>query len=144
MKSLDLEGIKKIIPHRYPFLFIDRVLDYEENRYAIAQKCVTVNEDFFNGHFPYYPVMPGVIILESLAQTGAIAVLSSEENRGKMALFAGADKVRFKHQVKAGDTLKLECELIEQKGIFGVGKAKATVDGKVVCIAELRFAITSL
>ena len=142
MKRLDINEIKNILPHRYPFLFIDKVLDYEEGKFAIAQKCVSINEDFFNGHFPNYPIMPGVIILEALAQTGAISILSKDENKGKIALFAGADKVRFKTQVKAGDILTLKCELIEQKGIFGIGRAKASVNDKIACMAELRFAIT--
>ena len=126
--QLDINQIKSIIPHRYPFLLIDKVLDF-------------ANEEFFNGHFPNYPVMPGVLILEGMAQTGAVAILSLEENKGKIALFAGADKVRFKRQVKPGDVLRFECELLEQKGVFGIGKAKAVVNDKVVCQAELKFVI---
>ena len=138
---LDINEIKKIIPHRYPFLLIDKILDYKEGKFAIGEKAITANEEFFNGHFPNYPVMPGVLILESMAQTGAVAILSKEENKGKIALFAGADKVRFKREVKPGDILRLECELTEQRGVFGIGKAKAIVNDKVVCAAELKFVI---
>ena len=138
---LDINEIKKIIPHRYPFLLIDKILDYKEGKFAIGEKAITANEEFFNGHFPNYPVMPGVLILESMAQTGAVAILSKEENKGKIALFAGADKVRFKREVKPGDILRLECELTEQRGVFCIGKAKAIVNDKVVCTAELKFVI---
>ena len=138
---LDINEIKKIIPQRYPFLLIDKILDYKEGEFAIGEKAITANEEFFNGHFPNYPVMPGVLILESMAQTGAVAILSKEENKGKIALFAGADKVRFKREVKPGDILRLECELTEQRGVFGIGKAKAIVNDKVVCTAELKFVI---
>lgn len=140
--QLDINEIKKILPHRYPFLLIDKVLDFEKGKFAIAQKMVSANEEFFNGHFPNYPVMPGVLILEAMAQTGAVAILSKEENKGKIALFAGADKVRFKREVKPGDLLRLECELTEQKGVFGMGKAKAIVNDKVVCMAELKFVVS--
>jgi hypothetical protein len=139
--QLDINEIKSIIPHRYPFLLIDKVLDFESGKFAIAQKMVSSNEEFFKGHFPNYPVMPGVLILEGMAQTGAVAILSLEENKGKIALFAGADKVRFKRQVKPGDVITFECELLEQKGVFGIGKAKASVNDKVVCQAELKFVI---
>ena len=139
---LDINEIKKIIPHRYPFLLIDKILDYKQGEYAIGEKAVSINEEFFRGHFPSYPVMPGVLILEAMAQTGAVAILSKEENKGKIALFAGADKVRFKKEVKPGDLLRLECELTEQKGAFGIGKAKAIVNNKIVCIAELKFVVS--
>lgn len=139
---LDINQIKEIIPHRYPFLLIDKIIDFEKGRYAIGEKSVTANEEYFNGHFPSYPVMPGVLILEAMAQTGAVAILSEEENKGKIALFVGADKVRFKKEVKPGDTLKLECELTEKRGSFGMGNAKAYVDGKLVCIAQLKFVVS--
>lgn len=139
--KLDINKIKEIIPHRYPFLLIDKILEFEEGKYAIGEKAVTANEEYFNGHFPNYPVMPGVLILEAMAQTGAVAILSEEENKGKIALFAGADKVRFKREVKPGDTLRLECELTEKRGVFGMGKAKAIVNEKIVCTAELKFVI---
>lgn len=139
---LDINQIKEIIPHRYPFLLIDKIIDFEKGRYAIGEKSVTANEEYFNGHFPSYPVMPGVLILEAMAQTGAVAILSEEENKGKIALFVGAEKVRFKKEVKPGDTLKLECELTEKRGSFGIGNAKAYVDGKLVCIAQLKFVVS--
>lgn len=138
---LDSEQIKDIIPHRYPFLLVDKVVEIEEETKVVAIKNVSVNEPFFQGHFPDYPVMPGVLILEALAQTGAIAVLGIEENKGKIGFLAGVDKCRFKRQVKPGDQLRLEVEIIRMKGPIGKGKAVATVDGEVACQAEITFAI---
>ncbi|WP_018661155.1 3-hydroxyacyl-ACP dehydratase FabZ [Heyndrickxia acidiproducens] len=138
---LDLQQIKEIIPHRYPFLLIDKVLEVETGKRAVGIKNVTGNEEFFNGHFPDYPVMPGVLIVEALAQTGAVAMLQKEENRGKLALFAGIDKCRFKRQVRPGDQLRLEVEIIRLKGPVGKGKAVATVDGELACEAEIMFAL---
>ncbi len=138
---LDIEQIKEIIPHRYPFLLIDRILEVEEGHKAIGIKNVTVNEEFSNGHFPDFPVMPGVLIVEALAQVGAVAMLKKEENRGRLALFAGIDKCRFKRQVKPGDQLRLEVEMIRFKGPMGKGKAIATVDGELVCETEIMFAL---
>lgn len=138
---LDIEQIKEIIPHRYPFLLIDRILEVEEGHKAIGIKNVTANEEFFNGHFPDFPVMPGVLIVEALAQVGAVAMLKKEENRGRLALFAGIDKCRFKRQVKPGDQLRLEVEMIRFKGPMGKGKAIATVDGELVCETEIMFAL---
>ncbi|MCP3027601.1 3-hydroxyacyl-ACP dehydratase FabZ [Halobacillus sp. A5] len=138
---LDIQEIKEIIPHRYPFLLIDQVEEIEEGRRAVAYKNVTVNEPFFQGHFPNYPVMPGVLITEALAQTGAVAMLKKEENQGKLAFFTGIDKCRFKRQVKPGDRLKLEVEIVRLKGPMGKGKATATVDGEVACEAEIMFAL---
>ena len=112
---LDIDAIKAIIPHRYPFLLIDRVEEHEPGVRAVGVKNVTANEPFFQGHFPEYPVMPGVLIVEALAQAGAVAMLSLEENRGKLAFFAGIDKVRFKRQVRPGDTLRLECEITKAR-----------------------------
>lgn len=140
-KELNLEEILQILPHRYPFLLIDRVLDYEAGKWCIARKCVTINEPFFQGHFPGQPIMPGVLLLEALAQCGAVAILSKPENRGKIALFGGVNKARFKKQVKPGDILELRCELTRKDGPVGIGSAKATVNGKVVAFAELLFAI---
>lgn len=140
-KELNLEEILQILPHRYPFLLIDRVLDYEEGKWCIARKCVTINEPFFQGHFPGQPIMPGVLLLEALAQCGAVALLSEPENRSKIALFGGVNKARFKKQVKPGDVLELRCELTRQDGPVGIGSAKATVNGKIVAFAELLFAI---
>lgn len=138
---MDIQEIKETIPHRYPFLLVDKVIDIEVGKRVTGLKNVTVNEPFFQGHFPNYPVMPGVLILEALAQVGAIAVLGIEENKGKIGFLAGIDKCRFKRQVKPGDQLKLEVEIIRIKGPIGKGKAIATVDGEVACEAEIMFAI---
>lgn len=138
---LDIKQIKEIIPHRYPFLLVDKILEVEEGQKAIGIKNVTANEEFFNGHFPEYPVMPGVLIVEALAQVGAVAMLIKEENRGRLAFFGGIDKCRFKRQVVPGDQLRLEVEIIRVKGPVGKGKAVATVDGELVCEAEITFAL---
>ena len=137
---LDIEQIKAIIPHRYPFLLIDKITEMDETR-AVGYKNVTANEPFFQGHFPDYMVMPGVLIVEALAQVGAVAILNKDENKGKLGMFAGIDKCRFKRQVKPGDTLKLEVEIVRLKGPIGKGKAVATVDGEVACEAEIMLAI---
>jgi len=139
---LNREEIKKIIPHREPFLLVDEVLELDPGKRAVAKKFVDENEPYFQGHFPKNPVMPGVLIVESLAQTGALAVLSMEENRGKTAYFGGIKNCRFRKMVKPNDTLVLEVELIKMRGPVGVGKACAKVGGAVVCEAELTFAIS--
>lgn len=141
MNSLNVEQIQEIIPHRHPFLLIDKIEDYEPGQYAVGYKAVTYREDFFKGHFPQKAVMPGVLILEALAQTGAVAILSVPENKGKVAYFGAINNAKFKKKVVPGDKLKLECEIIKQKGPVGVGKATATVDGKVAVAAELTFMI---
>ena len=138
---LDKEGIKNIIPQREPFLMIDEVEEYVPGESATAYKNVSEDEYYFKGHFPGNPIMPGVLIVESLAQTGAVAILSMEENKGKNALFGGIDKIRFKKQVVPGDRLKLEVKIIKKKGPIGIGEAIATVDGKVAAKGELTFAI---
>ncbi|MCA1020939.1 3-hydroxyacyl-ACP dehydratase FabZ [Halobacillus litoralis] len=138
---LDINQIKEIIPHRYPFLLIDQVEELVEGERAVGYKNVTMNEPFFQGHFPDYPVMPGVLITEAMAQMGAVAMLKKEENQGKLAFFTGIDKCRFKRQVKPGDRLKLEVEIVRLKGPVGKGKAKATVDGELACEAEIMFAL---
>ena len=138
---LSVDEIKEIIPHRYPFLLIDQVVDYEPGKFADARKCVTVNEPFFQGHFPQYPVMPGVLIIEALAQTGAVALLSMPANKGKIALFGGIKNARFKKQVRPGDVLELHCELTRMHGPVGMGTAVATVNGKIAVQAELTFAV---
>ncbi|OIK10092.1 3-hydroxyacyl-[acyl-carrier-protein] dehydratase [Bacillus sp. OV322] len=137
---LDITQIKEIIPHRYPFLLIDKIVEIENGKRAVGIKNVTANEEFFNGHFPEYPVMPGVLIVEALAQVGSVAVLIQEEYRGRLGFFAGIDSCRFKRQVKPGDQLRLEVELTRLRGSVGKGKAVATVDGEIACEAEIMFA----
>lgn len=138
---LDIKQIQQIIPHRYPFLLIDTIDELEEGKRVVGTKNVTMNEYFFQGHFPNEPVMPGVLIIEALAQTGAVALLSMEQNKGKIAFFAAMDKVKFRQNVVPGDTLKLEVEIIRIKGPMGIGKAVAYVKDKKVAEAELTFAI---
>ncbi len=138
---LDINEIMEIIPHRYPFLLVDKAEIHEDNKGATGYKNVTINEYFFQGHFPEYPVMPGVLIIEALAQVGAIALLSQEELKGKIAFFGGINSCKFKRKVIPGDTLKLECRIIKQRGPIGIGEAIATVDGKVAAKAELMFAV---
>lgn len=140
--ELDIRQIQEILPHRYPFLLIDRVTDMEQGKWARAVKCVTANETFFQGHFPGRPIMPGVLIMEALAQTGAAAILSEEENRGRLVVFGGIKNCRFKRQVTPGDVLELYCELTERRGPVGYGKAVAKVDGQVAAQGELSFVIT--
>ena len=132
--------IRELIPHRYPLLLVDRIEEVEPGVRAVGTKNVTQNEPFFEGHFPDYPVMPGVLIVEAMAQVGAVGVMALEEFRGKLALFAGIDGVRFRRQVIPGDTLRMEVELTRLKGRAGRGKGNATVDGERVCEAELMFA----
>lgn len=134
--------VQSILPHRYPFLLVDRLLEVVPGERAKGIKNVTINEPFFQGHFPGYPVMPGVLIVEAMAQVGAVAILSMPEFRGKIALFAGIDKLRFKQQVVPGDVLELELEVIKLRGSIGKGQGTATVNGKVVASGELMFAIT--
>jgi len=138
---LNKKEIKEIIPQREPFLMIDEVEEYTPGEKAIAYKNVDINEWYFKGHFPGKPIMPGVLIAESLAQAGAIAILSMEENKGKNALFAGIDKMKFKKMVVPGDRLKLEVNIIKRKGPIGVGEGIATVNGNLVAKGEFTFAI---
>ncbi|MCI9678152.1 MAG: 3-hydroxyacyl-ACP dehydratase FabZ [Oscillospiraceae bacterium] len=140
--ELDIEQLEALLPHRWPFLLVDRISDCVPGRSARGIKCVSANEPFFQGHFPGYKVMPGVLILEALAQVGAVALLSEPENRGKLALFGGIKNARFKRQVRPGDVLELECELTERHGSVGFGTATARVDGKLAARAELTFAVT--
>ena len=139
--QLNTQQIMEILPHRPPFLLVDRITECEPGLKATGIKCVTMNEPFFTGHFPGHPIMPGVLILEALAQTGAVAALSLPENKGKLAIFGGVKNARFKQQVVPGDVLELSCELIERRGPVGFGKAVATVDGKVAARCEITFVI---
>ncbi|MBU5460971.1 3-hydroxyacyl-ACP dehydratase FabZ [Anaerostipes sp. MSJ-23] len=138
---LDIKEIMNIIPHRSPFLLVDRVLEMEVGKRIVARKCVTYNEPFFTGHFPQEPVMPGVLMIEALAQAGAICVLSDEKNKGKIAFLGGVNKAKFRGKVVPGDVVTLEVEIVKVKGPVGVGKGKATVDGKVVASGEITFMI---
>lgn len=136
---LGVREIEAIIPHRHPFLLVDCVEELEPGVRAVGYKCVTFREDFFRGHFPEEPVMPGVLIIEALAQVGAVAILSVEKNKGKTAYFGAINNAKFRKKVSPGDKLRLECEIIKAKGPVGVGKATATVDGVVAASAELTF-----
>ncbi len=143
MSVLTAKQIMEIIPHRQPFMLIDTVEELEPGVKAVAKKCVSYNEPFFAGHFPGEPIMPGVLIVEALAQTGAVAILSQPEFKGKTAYFAAINSAKFKGKVTPGDMLTLETEIIKVKGPIGIGAAKAYVDGKMVVQAELTFAIGS-
>ncbi len=141
MAVLTAKEIMEIIPHRQPFMLVDTIEELEEGKRALGKKCVSYNEPFFAGHFPGEPVMPGVLIVEALAQVGAVAILSLPENKGKTAYFGAINSAKFKGKVVPGDVLFLETEIIKSKGPIGVGSARATVDGKVVAQAELTFAL---
>ena len=138
---LDRSGIEAIIPHRAPFLLVDRVLEMEQGVSAVGELDVTQEAFWVPGHFPDYAVMPGVLIVEALAQVGAVALLSLPDNQGKLAFFAGIDKVRFKRQVVPGETLLLECTITRMRGPIGFGEARASVAGELACSGELMFAI---
>ena len=139
--QLNSNEIAEILPHRYPFALVDRITDGESGVWAKGIKCVSVGEPYFCGHFPQEHVMPGVLILEAMAQVGAVAVLSLPEMRGKTAYFGGVKNARFKKKVTPGDVLELQCTLVKRRGPVGIGEATATVNGEVVCSAELTFAI---
>lgn len=132
-------AITDIIPHRYPFLLVDKILEVEPSTRCVGQKNVSSNDYFFQGHYPNYPVMPGVLIVEALAQLGAYLLLSNEEYRGKLPLFRGIEKAKFKRQVRPGDVLRLEIDLIRIRGNIGTAKALASVDGETACYCELTF-----
>ena len=139
--ALNSEEIAALLPHRYPFALVDRILDYEPGQWAIGRKCVSRNEEFFCGHFPGQPVMPGVLIIEALAQVGAVAVLMQEENKGKLGYFGGIKNCKFRRKVVPGDKLKLEARIIRQKGPLVIGEAVASVDGEVAVKSELSLMI---
>ena len=141
MSLMTAKEIMEIIPHRQPFMLIDTIEELEPGVRAVAKKCVSYNEPFFAGHFPEEPVMPGVLIIEALAQTGAVAILSQPEYKGRTAYFAAINSAKFKGKVKPGDVLSLETKIVKVKGPIGLGEAKAYVDGKLVTSAELTFAI---
>lgn len=141
MSVLNIKQIMEILPHRQPMLLLDSIEEIEYGVRAVAKKCVSYNEPYFAGHFPQEPVMPGVLIVEALAQTGAVAILGKEENRGKTAYFAAINSAKFKRKVVPGDVLTLEIEIIKQKGAIGIGKAVAKVGDETACIAELTFAV---
>ncbi|MDQ6694246.1 MAG: 3-hydroxyacyl-ACP dehydratase FabZ [Chloroflexota bacterium] len=137
--TLSSVEIQKILPHRYPFLLIDKIVEIEWGKRAVGIKNVTANEPYFVGHFPGFPVMPGVLMIEAIAQVGAVAVLGMPQNKGKLAFFAGVDNVRFKRQVVPGDTLKIEVSLSRVRGSYGQGTGEATVDGELACKGEFMF-----
>ncbi len=139
--SLDIKGIMDIIPHRHPFLLLDKVEDFEPGQFCVAYKNFTYDEMFFRGHFPEYPIVPGVLTVEALAQAGAVAILSQEDFKGKIAVFAGIDNCKFKRQIVPGDTVRLETKITQVRGPIGVGEAEATVDGKTAVKCTLKFAI---
>jgi 3-hydroxyacyl-[acyl-carrier-protein] dehydratase len=138
---MDSLAIRELIPHRYPFLLVDRIIELTPGERAVGLKNVTANEPFFQGHFPEFPVMPGVLIVEAMAQVGGVALMASGNFDGQLALFAGIDNVRFKRQVKPGDTLQMEIQLGAFRRGVGTGSAKATVDGQLACKGDLMFAL---
>ena len=140
--ELNIDQIESILPHRHPFLLVDKITECLPGQGAKGIKCVTANEPFFQGHLPGFNVMPGVLIIEALAQVGAVAILTEEENKGRLALFGGIKNARFKRQVRPGDVLELQCQLTARKGPVGFGTAEARVDGRLACKAELTFALT--
>jgi 3-hydroxyacyl-[acyl-carrier-protein] dehydratase len=139
--TLFIDQIKEIIPHRYPFLLVDKITELEIGKHAKGIKNVTVNEEYFNGHFPQFPVMPGVLILEALAQVAGVALLSQDEYKGRLAFFTGIDNARFRKQVRPGDTLAMEINVLSVRRGFVKVKAVAKVEDSIACEAELMFAI---
>ena len=137
----DSDQIARILPHRYPFALVDRITDGEPGQWARGIKCVTVNEPFFQGHFPAKHVMPGVLLIEAMAQVGGVAILSLPENAGKLAFLGRVKDARFRRQVVPGDVVEMECRLTKRRGPIGVGECRATVNGEVAATAEITFAI---
>lgn len=138
---MNIADILKIIPHRFPFLFVDRIIEFEPEKRAVGIKNVSINEPFFNGHFPGNPIMPGVLIVEAMAQVGAVLLLNIDKYHNKVAVFAGIDHCRFRKQVFPGDQLELEMKLLKIKGTIGKGHATAKVQGEIVAEADLLFAL---
>ena len=141
MMQYDSNQIAEILPHRYPFALVDRIVDGEPGQWAKGIKCVTVNEPFFQGHFPQKHVMPGVLLIEAMAQVGGVAILALPENKGKLAFLGRVHDARFRRQVVPGDVVEMECVLTKQRGPIGVGTCKATVNGEVAVTVEITFAI---
>lgn len=141
MQMMTSMEVQAILPHRYPFLMVDRIVECEPGRRAVGEKCVSSGEPYFQGHFPAKPVMPGVLIIEAMAQTGAVALLSKEDNRGKIALFAGIDGARFRRQVVPGDVLRIEVEIVKIRGPIGKGSGRAFVGEHLAAEAELLFSL---
>lgn len=141
--ELNSNQIAELLPHRYPFALVDRITEHEPGKFAKGIKCVSAGEPVFCGHFPQQHVFPGVLILEAMAQVGAVALLSVPENRGKIALFGGVKHARFKRKVIPGDVLEIECVLTRQRGLVGMGSCQAFVNGQVACTAELTFAVAA-
>ena len=141
MLQYDSNQIAEILPHRYPFALVDRIVDGKPGKWAKGIKCVTVNEPFFQGHFPQKHVMPGVLLIEAMAQVGGVAILSLPENRGKLAFLGRVHDARFKRQVVPGDVVEMECRLTKRRGPIGVGECRATVNGETAATAEITFAI---
>ena len=142
MMQYDSNQIAEILPHRYPFALVDRIVDGEPGKWAKGIKCVTVNEPFFQGHFPAKHVMPGVLLIEAMAQVGGVAILSLPENAGKLAFLGRVKDARFRRQVVPGDVVEMECRLTKRRGPIGVGECRATVNGEVAATAEITFAIS--
>lgn len=141
--QLNSNQIEELLPHRYPFALVDRIHECEPGKRAKGIKCVSVNELFFCGHFPKEHVMPGVLMLEAMAQVGAVAILSQPEDQGKIVLFGGVKNARFKRKVIPGDVLEMECTLTNRRGPVGIGSCKALVNGEIACMAELVFAVNA-